>query len=81
MNHFCGGSSGTFSSETYRGAAAFSAPETQRVRDFVNSRVVGGAQQIKAHIDFHTYSELVLWPYGYTTANTATARNPSTSGR
>ena len=67
----CGGSSGTFSSETYRGASAFSAPETQRVRDFVNSRVVGGVQQIKAHIDFHTYSELVLWPYGYTTANTA----------
>jgi carboxypeptidase T len=67
----CGGSSGTFSSETYRGAAPFSAPETQRVRDFVNSRVVGGVQQIKAHIDFHTYSELVLWPYGYTTANTA----------
>ncbi len=29
-------------------------------------------QQIKANIDFHTYSQLVLWPYGYTTANTAT---------
>ena len=68
----CGGSSGTFSSETYRGASAFSAPETQRVRDFVNSRVVGGVQQIKAAIDFHTYSELILWPYGYTTADTAT---------
>jgi carboxypeptidase T len=67
----CGGSSGTFSSETYRGGAPFSAPETTVVRDFVNSRVVGGAQQIKAGIDFHTYSELVLWPYGYTTANTA----------
>ncbi len=67
----CGGSSGTFSSETYRGPSAFSAPETQRVRDFVNSRVVGGVQQIKTAIDFHTYSELVLWPYGYTTANTA----------
>jgi carboxypeptidase T len=67
----CGGSSGSFSSETYRGAAPFSAPETQRVRDFVNSRVVGGVQQIKAHIDFHTYSELILWPYGYTTADTA----------
>jgi carboxypeptidase T len=67
----CGGSSGTFSSETYRGAFPFSAPETQRVRDFVNSRVVGGVQQIKAGIDFHTYSELVLWPYGYTTADTA----------
>jgi carboxypeptidase T len=67
----CGGSSGTFSSETYRGASPFSAPETQRVRDFVSTRVIGGVQQIKAHIDFHTYSELVLWPYGYTTANTA----------
>ncbi|HEV2785196.1 MAG TPA: M14 family metallopeptidase [Solirubrobacteraceae bacterium] len=67
----CGGSSGTFSSETYRGAAPFSAPETAVVRDFVNSRVVGGVQQIKTAIDFHTYSELVLWPYGYTTANTA----------
>ena len=41
------------------------------MRDFVNSRVVGGVQQIKAHIDWHTYSELILWPYGYTTANTA----------
>jgi hypothetical protein len=66
----CGGSSGTFSSETYRGAAPFSAPETQVVRNFVNGRVVGGVQQIKANIDWHTYSELVLWPYGYTTANT-----------
>jgi carboxypeptidase T len=67
----CGGSSGTFSSETYRGAAPFSAPETRVVRDFVISRAVGGVQQIKANIDFHTYSELVLWPYGYTTADTA----------
>jgi hypothetical protein len=66
----CGGSSGTTSSETYRGPSAFSAPETQRVRNFVMSRVVGGVQQIKAHIDWHTYSELILWPYGYTTANT-----------
>jgi hypothetical protein len=36
------------------------------VRDFVDSRVVGGVQQIKTHIDFHTFGELVLWPYGYT---------------
>src|SRR5918995_4830157 len=66
----CGGSSGSPSSDTYRGSAAFSAPETQRVRDFINSRVIGGVQQIKAAIDWHTYSELILWPYGYTTANT-----------
>ena len=52
--------------------SAFSAPETAaRARLRQQSRVVGGVQQIKAHIDFHTYSELVLWPYGYTTANTA----------
>ncbi|WBB65464.1 M14 family zinc carboxypeptidase [Micromonospora sp. WMMD812] len=66
----CGGSSGSTSSETYRGPSAFSAPETQALRNFVNSRIVGGVQQIKANIDFHTYSQLVLWPFGYTTANT-----------
>jgi murein tripeptide amidase MpaA len=62
----CGGSSGFPSSETYRGASAFSAPETQRIRDFINSRVVGGEQQIKTAITFHSYAQLVLWPYGYT---------------
>lgn len=65
----CGGSSGSFSSETYRGASAFSAPETNVVRNFINSRVIGGKQQITVAIDFHTYSELILWPYGYTTTN------------
>lgn len=65
----CGGSSGSTGSDTYRGPSAFSAPETQVVRDFVDSRVVGGTQQIKTHIDFHTYAELVMWPYGYTLTN------------
>ena len=68
----CGGSSGVPSSLTYRGPSAFSAPETGVVRDFVASRVIGGVQQIKTTMDFHTYSELVLWPFGYTTANTTT---------
>lgn len=62
----CGGSSGSPSSDTYRGPSAFSSPEMQRVRDFINSRVIGGKQQIRTSITFHTYSELVLWPYGYT---------------
>ena len=65
----CGGSSGSPSSSTYRGAAPFSAPETAVVRDFVDSRVVGGVQQITVNIDFHTYGELILWPYGYTSAD------------
>ncbi len=62
----CGGSSGSPSSETYRGPSAASTPEVSAVQAFVDSRVVGGAQQIKAHIDFHTFSELVLWPFGHT---------------
>jgi carboxypeptidase T len=65
----CGGSSGSPSSDTYRGSAAESAPEVQRIANFVRSRVVGGKQQIKTAIDFHTYSELVLWPFGYTYDN------------
>ncbi|MCG8347477.1 MAG: hypothetical protein MI924_06810, partial [Chloroflexales bacterium] len=65
----CGGSSGSPSSDTYRGPSAFSAPETARIRDFINSRVINGKQQIRSSISFHTYSELVLWPYGYTYAD------------
>lgn len=65
----CGGSSGNRSSITYRGPAAFSAPETRAMRAFVASRVVGGVQQIRAHITLHTNGQLILWPYGYTKAN------------
>ncbi|MER5937625.1 M14 family metallopeptidase [Streptomyces sp. NPDC001928] len=68
----CGGSSGSTSSDTYRGASAESAPEVKVVANFVRSRVVGGKQQITAGIDFHTYSELVLWPFGYTYSDTTT---------
>jgi carboxypeptidase T len=75
----CGGSSSSTSSDTYRGPSAFSAPETRAIRDFVNSRVVGGVQQIKAAMDFHTYSELVLWPFGHTTANTGTGMSADQS--
>ncbi|HCT78224.1 MAG TPA: zinc carboxypeptidase [Micromonosporaceae bacterium] len=66
----CGGSSGSTGSETYRGPSAFSAPEAARLRDFVLSRRIGGVQQIKVNVDIHTYSELILWPYGYKTADT-----------
>ncbi len=62
----CGGSSGRPGSDTYRGPSAFSAPETRAVRDFIASRRVGGRQQIKTAITFHTAGEQILWPYGYT---------------
>ena len=67
----CGGNvSANPRSDAYRGKHAFSAPETRALRDFVKSRMIGGAQQIKAAIDFHSAAELVLWPFGYTKANT-----------
>lgn len=65
----CGGSSGNPASSTYRGWRPFSAPESQAVAAFVNSRVVGGRQQIRTHITLHTNGELILWPYAYTTTN------------
>jgi hypothetical protein len=65
----CGGSSGSTSSNTYRGRQPFSAPETRAMRDFIDSRVIGGQQQIRTAITFHTAGEQVLWPYGYTYAD------------
>ncbi|MFR9731658.1 M14 family metallopeptidase [Saccharopolyspora sp. MS10] len=62
----CGGASDDPRDETYRGPEAFSAPETAALAEFIDSRVVGGTQQIKSAIDFHTFSELVLWPFGHT---------------
>lgn len=53
------GSSPTTSSEIYRGTAPFSEPETQRLRDFVLSR------NFKVEIDYHTYGDLWLFPWGY----------------
>ncbi len=57
----CGGSSGTPDSLLYRGPTPFSEPETQVVRDFVLAH-----PDITAAVTFHTYSELILYPYGYT---------------
>jgi carboxypeptidase T len=62
----CGGSSDFEGNETYHGPFPESAPEVAAYAAFVDSRVIGGEQQISAAISFHTYGELVLWPYGYT---------------
>jgi hypothetical protein len=40
------------------------------IEQFVNGRVISATQQIKVALTFHTYSELVLWPYGYTYTDT-----------
>lgn len=45
---------------TYRGTEAFSEPESQAVRDFVTEH-----SNINVLISLHTFSELVLYPWGY----------------
>jgi len=62
----CNGSSDIPYDETYRGTGPASAPEVGAIEAFVNSRDLGGVQQLTVAITFHTYSELVLWPYGHT---------------
>ncbi len=54
------GSSGDPAKETYRGVAPFSEPETQAIRDFV------ATHEFYASISYHSYSQLVLYPWGYT---------------
>jgi hypothetical protein len=62
----CVGSSGEPSDETYRGNSPARAPQARVLESFVNSRIVGGAQQIAVAISFHSFGELVMWPYAYT---------------
>lgn len=57
------GSSAATNSETYRGTAAFSEVETQRLRDFITANT-----RIRAHIDYHSFSQLILSPWGYVAA-------------
>ena len=57
----CGGSSSIPMSETYRGMGPFSEPETRAIRDFFLAH-----PSIRVSLNFHSFSELVLWPYGYT---------------
>ncbi len=53
------GSSGDTYSETYRGPSAFSEPEIQAMRDML------GSHHFVTGITYHSYSELVLFPFGY----------------
>lgn len=56
-----GGSDTDTNSEVYMGKAPFSEPESQAIRDFVSSKV-----NTKVLLSFHTFSELILYPWGST---------------
>ncbi len=53
------GSSPVTSSQTYRGTSAFSEPELQVMRDFIEGH------EFSIVIWYHSYSNLILWPWGY----------------
>ncbi len=59
------GSSKTPSSDVYCGTAPFSEPETAAVRDILDPGK-GFMDDAAGFIDFHSYSQLVLYPYGHT---------------
>ena len=65
--NWCGTGASSYSgSETYCGSTAFSEPETQAMRDFAEN--VNGVTEIDgltAAISYHSYSELVLWSWGF----------------
>ncbi|XP_026222282.1 carboxypeptidase A1-like [Anabas testudineus] len=55
------GASSSPCSETYRGPSAHSESEVKSIVDFVKSH-----GNIKAFISIHSYSQMLMYPYGYT---------------
>nr|XP_057931887.1 carboxypeptidase A5 [Doryrhamphus excisus] len=55
------GASGNTCSETYRGPRAHSESEVKSIVDFVKSH-----GNIKGFVSIHSYSQMLLYPYGYT---------------
>ncbi len=65
-----GGSSDDPSDETYMGPAPFSEPETQAVKRWVDN-----SPNATILLSLHTYSELILYPWGGTTSRVSDARD------
>ncbi|KAI0140185.1 hypothetical protein GGR57DRAFT_439814 [Xylariaceae sp. FL1272] len=68
------GSSTSPSAEDYRGVAAGDTPENAALRKYGDTLAAG--KGIKFYIDFHSYGQYVLTPYGYSCS--ATASNSAT---
>lgn len=87
----CGGSSGSQCDDTYRGPTAASEPETQAVQNYVRSifsdqRGPGLSDPAPANatgvfLDIHSYSQLVLWPWGFTSNQSPNGTGLTTLGR
>ena len=87
----CGGSSGSQCSDTYRGPSPASEPEVQAVQTYMRSIFpdqradpLTAAAPIDAtgvYLDVHSYSQLVLWPWGFTTTVAPNGSALQTLGR
>jgi len=59
-----GGSSSNPSSDTFKGPTPFSEPETTAVKNYLEAR-----KNISIVLSFHTFSELILFPWGHKNAS------------
>ncbi|KAB2968837.1 MAG: peptidase M14 [Thermoanaerobaculia bacterium] len=87
----CGGSSGSECDDTFRGGAPGSEPETQAVQSYLlanfpdqrgpNLTDPAPVDATGVYLDIHSYSELVLWPWGFTSTTAPNATALQTLGR
>lgn len=87
----CGGSSSDPCSNTYRGPAMGSEPEVQAVESYARAifpdqrdpdlAAAAPTDATGVYLDIHSYSELVLWPWGFTGAATGNGAALQTLGR
>jgi hypothetical protein len=87
----CGGSSGSQCSTTYRGPGPASEPEIQAVQSYMRAQFPdqrGSGLSDPAsddasgvYLDIHSYSQLVLWPWGFTSSPAPNGTQLQTLGR
>lgn len=65
-----GGASTNPGSDTYRGPQAFSEPETRAIKKYIEDHI-----NITVLLSFHTFSQLILYPWGHTYDGIAVARD------
>jgi len=90
-NYCSGCSSGSPCDATYRGPSAGSEPETQAVQNYLLSifpdqreaslSAPAPADATGVYIDLHSYSQLVLWPWGMTATDAPNGPALQTLGR
>ena len=63
------GSSGIYCQEDFRGTHAFSEPETQAVKNFIESH-----PEIKIAFNYHAWGNLVIYPFNYADSKESTIK-------